>query len=115
MGCAWLAEELAVGEFYCSPLNIGEGWVMTSHGVLPVPPPAVAELLKGLPVYSAHAKAELVTPTGAAIVKTIVKKFIPFPELVYDKIGYGAGEPRDPRSAQYPARLLRRRGPLLSR
>lgn len=91
IGCAWLAEELAVGEFYCSPLNVGEGWIKTSHGVLPVPPPAVAELLKGVPVYSAHAKAELVTPTGAAIVKTLVKKFIPFPELIYDKIGYGAG------------------------
>ena len=91
IGCAWLAEELAVGEFYCSPLNVGEGWVKTSHGVLPVPPPAVAELLKGIPVYAAHAKAELVTPTGAAIVKTLVKKFISFPELTYDKIGYGAG------------------------
>ncbi|MDP2914182.1 MAG: nickel pincer cofactor biosynthesis protein LarC [Candidatus Aminicenantes bacterium] len=91
IGCAWLAEELAVGEFYCSPLNVGEGWIKTSHGVLPVPPPAVAELLKGVPVYSAHAKAELVTPTGAAIVKTLVKKFIPFPELIYGKIGYGAG------------------------
>jgi len=91
MGFAWLAEELAVGEFYCSPLNVGEGWIKTSHGVLPVPPPAVAELLKGVPVYSAHAKAELVTPTGAAIVKTVVKKFVPFPELVYDKIGAGAG------------------------
>ena len=91
IGCAWLAEELAVGEFYCSPLNVGEGWVKTSHGVLPVPPPAVAELLKGIPVSAAHAKAELVTPTGAAIVKTLVKKFISFPELTYDKIGYGAG------------------------
>ena len=91
MGCAWLAEELAVGDFYCSPLNVGEGWIKTSHGVLPVPPPAVAELLKGVTVYSAHARAELVTPTGAAIVKTVVKKFVPFPELVYDKIGAGAG------------------------
>ena len=91
LGCCWLAEELEVGEFYCSPLNVGEGWIKTSHGVLSVPPPAVAELLKGVPVYAAHAKAELVTPTGAAIVKTLVKKFLSFPELTYDKIGYGAG------------------------
>lgn len=95
LGCLWLAEELNIGEFFCSPLNVGEGWVKTSHGVLPVPPPAVAELLKGVPVYSAHAREELVTPTGAAIVKTLVKKFIPFPELTYEKIGCGAGR-RDP-------------------
>jgi len=91
LGTAWLAEELEIGEFFCSPLNVGEGYVETSHGVLPVPPPAVAELLRGVPVYSAHAKAELVTPTGAAIVKTLVRKFVPFPELTYDCIGCGAG------------------------
>ncbi len=91
LGCLWLAEELNIGEFFCSPLNVGEGWVKTSHGILPVPPPAVSELLKGIPVYSAHAREELVTPTGAAIVKTLVKKFIPFPELTYEKIGCGAG------------------------
>jgi hypothetical protein len=91
LGCCWLAAELGIGEFFSSPLNVGEGWVETSHGVLPVPPPAVAELLKGIPIYSAHAQQELVTPTGAAIIKTLVKKFIPFPELTYDKVGCGAG------------------------
>jgi uncharacterized protein (TIGR00299 family) protein len=91
LGCVQLSEELQVSEFYASPLNVGQGWVKTSHGVLPVPPPAVAELLKGIPVYSAGPKAELVTPTGAAIVATLVKKFVPFPELTYEKIGAGAG------------------------
>lgn len=91
LGASWLVETLGVGAVYASPLNVGEGWVKTSHGVLPVPPPAVAELLKGIPVYSAHVKEELVTPTGAAIVKTLVDQFLPFPELVYDRIGYGAG------------------------
>ena len=91
VGCAWLIEELKIGAVTASPLNVGEGWVKTSHGVLPVPPPAVAEILKGVPVYSAHAREELVTPTGAAIVKTLVSRFLPFPELVYDRIGYGAG------------------------
>ena len=91
LGTSWLIEELGVGAVYASPLNVGEGWVKTSHGVLPVPPPAVAELLRGVPVYSAHVKEELVTPTGAAIVRTLVKKYLAFPELVYDKIGYGAG------------------------
>ena len=91
VGCAWLAEELGVGAFYASPLNLGRGWVKTSHGVLPVPPPAVAEILKDVPVYAAHVTEELVTPTGAAIVKTLAAQFVAFPELVYDRIGYGAG------------------------
>jgi hypothetical protein len=91
LGTCFLAAALDISEFYSSPLNLGEGWVKTSHGVLPVPAPAVSELLKNIPVYSAHAKEELVTPTGAAIVSTLVKKFIPFPELSYEKIGYGAG------------------------
>jgi uncharacterized protein (TIGR00299 family) protein len=76
---------------YASPLNLGRGWVKTSHGILPVPPPAVGELLKNIPVYSAHVDKELVTPTGAAILSTLVTRFLPFPELCYQKIGYGAG------------------------
>jgi len=91
VGTCFLAEKLKIGEFYASPLNIGQGWVKTSHGLLPVPPPAVAELLKEIPVYSAWTQQELVTPTGAAIVSTLVKKFIPFPEISYEKIGCGAG------------------------
>ncbi len=92
MGCCFLAESLGIKEFYASPLNVGKGWVKTSHGILPVPPPAAAELLKGAPVYSAWVNEELVTPTGAAIVATLVKKFIHLPELSYEKIGYGAGQ-----------------------
>jgi len=91
VGSCFLAEALDVSEFYSSPLNIGQGWVKTSHGRLPVPPPAVAELLKNIPVYSDWIREELVTPTGAAIVSTLVKKFIPFPEISYEKIGCGAG------------------------
>jgi len=91
VGCAWLAEELGIGEFFVSPLNVGSGWVRTSHGVLPVPPPAVAELLKGFPVYSAWVESELVTPTGAAVVSTLARPFPRLPELVYEKIGCGAG------------------------
>lgn len=92
LGTCWLLETLGVADLVCSPLNVGSGWVRTSHGVLPVPPPAVAELLKDVPVYAAHAQAELVTPTGAALVKTLASRFAPFPELVYDRIGYGAGD-----------------------
>lgn len=91
IGCCFLTEVLKIKEFYASPLNLGQGWVKTSHGILAVPPPAVAELLKNIPVYSAWVKEELVTPTGAAIVSTLVNKFIPLPEICYEKIGCGAG------------------------
>jgi len=91
VGSAFLIEELAVRDIYASPLNVGSGWVKSSHGVLPVPPPAVAELLKGVPVYSAFVESELVTPTGAAIVSTLAKRFVKLPEIVYAKIGCGAG------------------------
>lgn len=91
MGSCFLVEKLQISKFYSSPLNVGEGWVETSHGILAVPPPAVAELLKNIPVYSAWVKEELVTPTGAAIVSSLVKKFIPFPEISYQRIGCGAG------------------------
>ena len=91
IGTCWLADELGVQKFFASPLNVGRGWVKTSHGILPVPPPAVGELLKNIPLYSAHVDNELVTPTGAAILSTLVTEFLPFPELCYQKIGYGAG------------------------
>jgi uncharacterized protein (TIGR00299 family) protein len=91
LGCCYLVEALDISELYCSPLNIGGGWAKSSHGVLPVPAPATAELLKKVPVYSDRIKAELVTPTGAAIVTALAKKFIPFPEISYEKIGCGAG------------------------
>ena len=91
VGAAFLLDELGIGDVYCSPLNVGSGWVKTSHGVLSVPPPAVAELLKNAPIYSAWVESELVTPTGAAIVSTLAKRFTKLPELVYEKIGCGAG------------------------
>jgi len=96
LGCCFLAEALHISEFYSSPLNLGGGWAKAIHGILPVPPPAAAELLKNVPVYSAWVKEELVTPTGAAIISTLAKKFIPFPELSYEKIGYGAGHKNFP-------------------
>jgi uncharacterized protein (TIGR00299 family) protein len=85
------AEALGVGEIVCSPLNVGGGTVMCAHGVLPVPVPATVELLQGAPVYSSGIQVELVTPTGAAIVKTLVKRFAPFPAMTIEKSGYGAG------------------------
>lgn len=85
------AEALGVQEIVCSPLNVGGGSVKCAHGTFPVPAPATVELLKDAPVYSAGAQAELVTPTGAAIVKILVKRFAAFPEMKIEKSGYGAG------------------------
>ncbi len=85
------AEALAVDEFICSPLNVGGGTVACAHGVLPVPAPATLELLQGVPIYSGEIQKELVTPTGAAIVKVLVSRFGPRPAMTTDNVGYGAG------------------------
>jgi uncharacterized protein (TIGR00299 family) protein len=85
------AEGLGVDEIVCSPLNVGGGIVKCAHGVLPVPVPATLELLQGAPVYSSGIQVELVTPTGAAIVKTLAKRFASFPAMTIEKSGYGAG------------------------
>ena len=90
-GASFLLEELRVSSILCSPLNLGGGWVKSKHGQMPVPPPAVGELLKGVPVFSAHADKELVTPTGAAVITTLSERFCSFPELCYSAVGYGAG------------------------
>src|SRR5207253_9855859 len=85
------AEALGVNEIVCSPLNVGGGTVKCAHGTLPVPAPATLELLKDAPVYSSGIQAELVTPTGAAIVKVVANRFSEFPAMKVEKIGYGAG------------------------
>jgi pyridinium-3,5-bisthiocarboxylic acid mononucleotide nickel chelatase len=91
VGAAVGARELGVDEFVCSPLNVGGGTVKCAHGTFPVPAPATMELLHGAPVYSSGVQAELVTPTGAAIVKTLATRFSAFPEMKIEQIGYGAG------------------------
>ena len=85
------AEALGVDEIICSPLNVGGGMVQCAHGTFPVPAPATVELLKDAPVYSSGVQAELVTPTGAAIVKTLARRFAAFPNMKIEKSGYGAG------------------------
>ena len=84
-------EALGVDEIVCSPLNVGGGTVKCAHGTFPVPAPATVELLKDAPVYSSGVQAELVTPTGAAIVKILARRFSAFPEMKIEKSGYGAG------------------------
>jgi len=85
------SEELGVDEWVCSPLNVGGGTVKCAHGILPVPPPAVVELLTGVPTYSSGIQKELVTPTGAAIVKTLASRYGAFPAMTVSKSAYGAG------------------------
>ena len=89
-GCLGLAM-LGNPELVCSPLNVGGGRVEAAHGTLPVPAPATAELLKGIPVYSSGVEGELVTPTGAALVSTLATSFGPLPAMKVERIGYGAG------------------------
>jgi len=84
-------EALGVDEMVCSPLNVGGGTVQCAHGTFPVPAPATVELLKDAPVYSSGIQAELVTPTGAAIIKTLTRRFGSFPEMRIERSGYGAG------------------------
>src|SRR5271165_5721059 len=85
------AEALQVERILASPLNVGGGTVKCAHGVMPVPAPATLELLKGVPLYSGEVQKELVTPTGAAIVRVLASKFSARPMMITEKIGYGAG------------------------
>ena len=84
----WLAPDRVVA----SPLNVGSGTVTCEHGELPVPAPATAELLVGVPTYAQGPPAELVTPTGALIVTEYADAYGPAPPMRVERIGYGAGD-----------------------
>ena len=83
--------QLDIDEAWCSPVHVGSGTVRCAHGVLPVPAPATMELLQGVPIYSTEVKGELVTPTGAALIRHFAKGFAPMPQMVVERVGYGAG------------------------
>ncbi|MCW5200225.1 nickel pincer cofactor biosynthesis protein LarC [Desulfobulbus sp. F4] len=91
--------QLRIGEIVCSPLPLPRGWVRCQHGELPLPAPAVCELLKGVPVYGENLAQELVTPTGAALAVELSQFFGPLPPMAIEQSGYGAGtrERRDRR------------------
>lgn len=82
---------LGVEQVVCSSVPTGRGQVKIAHGICPVPAPATAEMLKGVPLRDVPLDAELTTPTGAAIVATLVDRFGPLPELTIEAIGLGAG------------------------
>ncbi len=83
--------KLGITKIYSSKLNVGSGTVRFSHGVFPVPAPATAEMLKGVPIYHNTIKSELVTPTGAALITEFASSFGEMPDMAVEKIGYGAG------------------------
>jgi hypothetical protein len=91
VGAAIGFELLGIDEFACSSLDVGAGNVKTAHGILPVPAPATAELLRGSPTYSSGIAKELVTPTGAAIATTLATRFGEMPPINLQAMGYGAG------------------------
>lgn len=93
---------LGIGQIYCSPLPVGGGTVNSAHGLLPLPAPAVLELLqrRRVPVYGRETRHELVTPTGAALVTTLATAFGPPPSLTLEAVGYGSGK-LDPGYANY--------------
>ena len=84
-------EMLEIERFACSKVHVGSGFVQMEHGKFPVPPPAVAELLKEIPIYSTEIEGELITPTAAAIISTVCDSYGPIPELKVEGTGYGAG------------------------
>ncbi len=83
---------LGVEKIYCSPLNLGSGTIKAAHGIMPVPAPATAALVEGIPTYSDGPAVELTTPTGAAIVATLASEFGVMPAMRTSAIGYGAGD-----------------------
>jgi pyridinium-3,5-bisthiocarboxylic acid mononucleotide nickel chelatase len=95
---------LAIDKWFCSALNVGGGMVDCAHGRFPVPAPATADLLRGLPTYSAHVEKELVTPTGAALIRAIAPTFGSQPAMRVEHIGYGAGS-RNPKDFPNVLRL----------
>ncbi len=91
VGAAICFELLGIDRFVSSALHVGSGTVEMDHGRFPVPPPAVAELLKGVPFYSTEIEGELLTPTGAAIITTVCTDYGPIPQMKLQQSGYGAG------------------------
>ncbi len=105
VGAAAAIDYLAPERITCGPVNVGGGHVHTAHGRLPVPAPATAELLAGIPIHGG-AGGELTTPTGAVLLAELVDEFVALPSLVLEAAGYGLGR-RDPAGQPNAVRLLR--------
>ena len=88
----WLLQDLAPEQIVASPVHVGCGQVRCAHGILPVPAPATAYILQGVPTYGGSVQGELCTPTGAALLKHFVQRFGPSPVMRVEKTGYGMGK-----------------------
>jgi hypothetical protein len=91
VGACLAFELLGIDRIVCSPVNVGSGTVKTEHGILPVPAPATARLLTGVPVYARGPELELATPTGAAVAVTLAERFGVLPPMTISRTGFGAG------------------------
>ena len=91
-GIALALDLLGIERICCSPINVGSGTVKTEHGILPVPAPATALLLRDKPIYSRGPALELTTPTGAAVMAALAESYGAMPPLTVQAIGYGAGD-----------------------
>ncbi len=91
VGVCYAMYLLAPDQICASPVHVGSGTVKCAHGLMPVPAPATANLLLGVPTYGGEVKGELCTPTGAALLKTFVRSFGPMPLMETERIGYGVG------------------------
>ncbi|QEL17318.1 nickel pincer cofactor biosynthesis protein LarC [Limnoglobus roseus] len=105
VGAAVGLDLLGVERFTASPVAVGSGTVKCAHGIMPVPTPGTAELLKGVPIAKCPVKGELATPTGVAILTSVVAEFVETPEMVIETIGHGAGT-KDPIEQPNVLRLI---------
>lgn len=105
VGACLALERLGIESVHCSPVPTGSGVVQCEHGLMPVPAPATARLLKGVPLAACEEPFELTTPTGAAILTTVSRSFGPLPAMVIDRVGVGAGK-RDGKTRPNILRVL---------
>lgn len=106
VGACVALDLLGVEELHLSAINVGSGTVETEHGLLPVPAPATARLLTGMPVYARGPQMELTTPTGAAIAAALGTSFGPLPPMRISSIGHGAGDRDFPQQANVLRALI---------
>jgi hypothetical protein len=105
VGAVHALEFLGIDDIAASPLNVGSGTVECAHGTFPVPAPATARLLTGVPIYAHGPAVEMVTPTGALLVSDYARRYGPLPAMTIERIGYGAGD-RDTKGFPNVLRLL---------
>ena len=91
VGVALLMEEIGAEKIVVSPINVGFGKVKCAHGILPVPAPATAEIIQGMPTYAGRFEGEMLTPTGAALLKYYADEYAYQPLMKIDTVGYGCG------------------------